>query len=217
MTEILSKSFLFKGLDSKTLTGIIEANQPKIYSYKRNNLIYPNQNPEEAVGFIIQGKCEIRKPRTDSGKTVINILSPGDSFGILSVFSDDNFPTEIYATVNSTVLFFSKAQINDFVNSYSQISANIITFLAERVNFLNRKIATFSAKSVESKLASFIVDECERQSSDTIIINAKKTSEEIGAGRASVYRALSSLQDSGLIIFTNKQIQVINKKELERI
>ena len=217
MTEILSKSFLFKGLDSKTLTGIIEANQPKIYSYKRNDLIYPNQNPEEAVGFIIQGKCEIRKPRTDSRKTVINILSPGDSFGILSVFSDDNFPTEIYATVNSTVLFFSKAQINDFVNSYSQISANIITFLAERVNFLNRKIATFSAKSVESKLASFIVDECERQSSDTIIINAKKTSEEIGAGRASVYRALSSLQDSGLIIFTNKQIQVINKKELERI
>ena len=217
MTEILSKSFLFKGLDSKTLTGIIEANQPKIYSYKRNDLIYPNQNPEEAVGFIIQGKCEIRKPRTDSRKTVINILSPGVSFGILSVFSDDNFPTEIYATVNSTVLFFSKAQINDFVNSYSQISANIITFLAERVNFLNRKIATFSAKSVESKLASFIVDECERQSSDTIIINAKKTSEEIGAGRASVYRALSSLQDSGLIIFTNKQIQVINKKELERI
>lgn len=217
MTEILSKSFLFKGLDTKTLSGIIEANQPKINSYKRNDLIYPNQNPEEAVGFIMQGNCEIRKPRTDSGKTVINILSPGDSFGILSVFSDDDFPTEVYATVNSTVLFFSKEQIVDFANNYSQISTNIITFLAERVNFLNRKIATFSAKSVESKLASFILDECEKQSSDTIIFNAKKTSEEIGAGRASVYRALSSLQDSGLIVFTNKQIQVTNKNDLERI
>ena len=63
----------------------------------------------------------------------------------------------------------------------------------------------------------FILDECEKQSSDTIIFNAKKTSEEIGAGRASVYRALSSLQDSGLIVFTNKQIQVINKNNLERI
>ena len=82
MKEILSKSFLFKGLDSKTLSGIIEANQPKINSYKRNDLIYPNQNPEEAVGFIIQGKCEIRKPRTDSGKTVINILSPTNSPGL---------------------------------------------------------------------------------------------------------------------------------------
>lgn len=217
VTEILSKSFLFKGLDSKTLSGIIEANQPKINNYKRNDLIYPNQNPEEAVGFIIQGKCEIRKPRTDSGKTVINILSPGDSFGILSVFSDDDFPTEVYATVNSTVVFFSKEQIINFANNYSQISTSIITFLAERVNFLNRKIATFSAKNVESKLASFILDECEKQSSDTIIFNAKKTSEEIGAGRASVYRSLSSLQDSGLIIFTNKQIQVINKNDLERI
>ena len=72
-------------------------------------------------------------------------------------------------------------------------------------------------KVVESKLAGFILDECERQSSDTIIINAKKTSEEIGAGRASVYRALSSLQDSGLIIFTKKQIQIINKSGLERM
>jgi Fe2+ or Zn2+ uptake regulation protein len=85
------------------------------------------------------------------------------------------------------------------------------------VNFLNRKIATFSAKSVESKLAAFILDECERQSSDTITFNAKKTSEEIGAGRASVYRALASLQDSGLILFTNKQTTIINKTDLERI
>lgn len=217
MTEILAKSFLFKGLDQKTISKIIESNPPKITGYKRNDLIYPSQSPDEAVGFVIQGKCEIRTLRADSGKTVINILSPGDSFGILSVFSDDDFPTEIYATVNSTVLFFSKEQIIDFANNYSQISTNIITFLAERVNFLNRKIATFSAKSVESKLASFILDECEKQSSDTIIFNAKKTSEEIGAGRASVYRALSSLQDSGLIVFTNKQIQVINKNDLERI
>ena len=217
MTEILAKSFLFKGLDQKTISKIIESNPPKITGYKRNDLIYPSKSPDEAVGFVIHGKCEIRTLRADSGKTVINILSPGDSFGILSVFSGDDFPTEIYAAVNSTVLFFSKEQIIGFANNCSQISTNIITFLAERVNFLNRKIATFSAKSVESKLASFILDECEKQSSDTIIFNAKKTSEEIGAGRASVYRALSSLQVSGLIIFTNKQIQVINKKELERI
>ena len=217
MTEILVESFLFRGLDIKTITHIIKEIPPQQKTYKRNDLIYPSPNDKEAVGFVIQGKCEIRKPRSDSGKTVINILSPGDSFGILSVFSDEEFPTEIYASVNCSILFFSKVQIISFVNNYSQISTNIITFLADRVNFLNRKIATFSAKSVESKLAAFILDECERQSSDTITFNAKKTSEEIGVGRASVYRALASLQDSGLIIFTNKQIIITNKTDLGRI
>ena len=217
MTEILSKTFLFKDLDATTLSKILEENTPRIRKYKRGELIYPSHDEGESVGFVINGKCEIRKPRVDSGKTVINILSTGDSFGILSVFLDDDFPTEVYATVNSTVLFFSRGQILNFVNNYSHISTNIIVFLAERVGFLNRKIATFSAKSVESKLAGFILDECERQSSDTITFNAKKTSEEIGAGRASVYRALSSLQDSGLIIFTNKQIHIKNKNDLERI
>ena len=217
MTEILSKSFLFRDMAGTTLEEIIKANPPTIKSYKRGEMIYPGEANDEGVGFIIQGKCEVRISGTDSGKTVLNILSPGDSFGILSVFSDDDFPTEVYAAVNSTVLFFSKKQILNFVNNYSQISTNIITFLAQRVSFLNQKIATFSAKSVESKLASFIINECERQSSDTIAFNAKKTSEEIGAGRASVYRALSSLNDSGLIIFTNKKIQIINKTDLERI
>lgn len=217
MTEILAKSFLFRGLDIKTVSHIIKEISPQQKTYKRNDLIYPSPNDKEAVGFVIQGKCEIRKPRSDSGKTVINILSPGDSFGILSVFLDEEFPTEIYASVNCSILFFSKEQIISFVNNYSQISTNIITFLADRVNFLNRKIATFSAKSVESKLAAFILDECERQSSDTITFNAKKTSEEIGVGRASVYRALASLQDSGLIIFTNKQIIITNKTDLGRI
>ena len=217
MTDILAKSFLFKDLDDIMISKILEENPPQIKSYKRGELIYPSYNNDEAVGLVIHGRCEIRKPRVDSGKTVINILTSGDSFGILSVFSNDDFPTEIYASVNSTILYFSRKQILDFVNSYSQISTNIIVFLAERVSFLNKKIATFSAKSVESKLANFILDECEKQSSNTIIFNAKKTSEEIGAGRASVYRALSSLQDSGLIIFTNKQIQVTNKNDLERI
>ena len=106
MTETLTKSFLFKGLDANTISKIIESNPPKITGYKRNDLIYPSQSNDEVVGFVIQGKCEIRTPRTDSQKTVINVLSPGDSFGILSVFSNDDFPTEVYATVNSEVLFF---------------------------------------------------------------------------------------------------------------
>jgi hypothetical protein len=85
------------------------------------------------------------------------------------------------------------------------------------VCFLNRKIATYSAGNVESKLAAFILNEYNENRSDTITFNAKRTSEEINAGRASVYRALASLEASGLIIFTNKLIKITDKIGLERI
>ena len=217
MTEILVESFLFRGLDIKTITHIIKEIPPQQKTYKRNDLIYPSPNDKEAVGFVIQGKCEIRKPRSDSGKTVINILSPGDSFGILSVFSDEEFPTEIYASVNCSILFFSKEQIISFVNNYSQISTNLITFLANRISFLNKKIATFSGNRVEDRLAAFLINESERRSSLEFPFNCNKTAEEINAGRASVYRALASLEEKGLIFMSEKIIYIKDLKGLERI
>ena len=153
------------------------------------------------VGFVISGCCEVRKRKSTSGEALLNILMESDSFGILSVFSNDKFPTDIFASTNSKIMFFTKDQIIEIVNNYSQISMNLIQFLANRVSFLNEKIATFSESTVEKKLALYILNEVNKLNAFDFPLNVKKCSEEINVGRASVYRALSSLVDTGFISF----------------
>lgn len=215
--SVLQNSFLFLNLNEDTLDELLRNSPPVIRSFKRGDLVYSSVSECTEVGFILSGRCEIRLDKSDKGKTVLNVLGEKDSFGILSVYSADSFPTKIYATKNSEIIFFSANQIKSFVNNHSQISSNLIAFLANRISFLNHKIVTFSGTRVENRLAAFLLLECERHGVYRFPFNALKTGEEINAGRASVYRALSSLEESGLISFDSKIIHIIDPIGLERM
>ncbi len=214
---ILKQSFLFSGISEETIGNILKQSPPRLLIFKRGELVYSSSNEENMVGIILSGRCEIRLERSSKSKTVLNILCESDSFGVLSVYSADEFPTQIYATKNSDILVFTAEQIREFANNYSQISANIIKFLANRISFLNKKIVTFSGCRVEDRLAVFLLCESERYKAPIFPFNCNKTSEEINAGRASVYRAISSLEADGFILLSDKTIQIIDPQGLERI
>ena len=216
ISKMLAASFLFKGIDEAEIDGMIRSSAPIFCSYKRGETVFSSESGEKKVGFVLSGRCEIQIPKEDCAKTVLNTLTYADSFGILSLYADD-FPTNVIATKNSEILFFTPAQITDFVNNCSQISTNLINFLVNRIIFLNKKIATFSGNRVENRLANFILSECKRYGDTTIPFNRQKTSEKINAGRASVYRALNSMAESGLISIEDKEITILDQSGLERI
>ena len=215
-TEFLKNSFLFQGLKQADLETLLKNNEPTFASYKRGDRIYSSTD-KKLVGFVVSGKCEIRRIKPDGSKTVLNSLSTHQSFGILSIFSSEEFPTQIFALTNCEILYFTDAQIEHFVNNNLQISKNLINFLAGRINFLNKKIATFSGTRVEDRLAAFILCEREKYGEDSFSFNCQKTAEEINAGRASVYRALTSLEEQGFVTIDNKKIYIKDQKGLERM
>ena len=212
----LNNSFLFKGIDEETVGRLISSCPPTVKAFKRGETIYSSRSEEKLVGFILSGKCEVRLDRSDGSRTLLNTLEPNGSFGILSIYSNDEYPTQIYAAKNSEICFFNREQIEYFVNNYSQISANLIKFLSERISFLNKKITTFSGTRVEDRLCAYLLLECQKYSSDTFPFNRQKTAEEINAGRASVYRAISALEESGIIKLVDKKIILLEKESLER-
>lgn len=217
LNEFLSKTFLFKSVDGEDINRIICDYPPTLVSHPRTDKISYNDDSNPGVGFIMSGRCEVVRFKSDGTHTVLNLLGPADSFGILSVLCDDEYSTEIYVTKNSEILYFSKEQILQIVNSYSQIAMNLVSFLAGRISFLNKKIETFSGTRVENRLASYLLIEEERYGCAEFPFNLKKCSEAINAGRASVYRTIDSFCDEGLIKFVDKKIYINDRKGLERI
>ena len=217
MLQFLKQTFLFKEVDDDLLNRIVNDQDFTERKYKRGDLIYPSNDIGLDVGFILEGKCDVCRMHSDGSKTLFNTLLSGNSFGILSAFSNDDFPTQIFAETNTRVLYFSKNKILEYANNSSQISLNLIKFFAGRVAFLNQKLATLSGGTVESRLANYLINESKKTNDGIIHLNFKKTSDAINSGRASVYRAVDSLEDAGVISIIEKQIKIINYEELERI
>ncbi len=217
ITEYLSNTFLFQGLQRYEIEKIISEYPPTFDRYARTEIISHDGKENKRVGFIVEGKCEVIRTKPDGTHTVLNVLMPNDSFGILSVLTNDEYSTQIYVTNNSVILYFSREQINEIVNNCSHISMNIIKFLANRISFLNKKIETFSGTRVENRLSSYLLEAAENHGLSGFPFNIKKCSEAINAGRASVYRILDSFAKEGLITLVDKKIYINDRKGLERM
>ena len=214
--SFLKNTFLFKKMDENDILTLLNSIDIEEKSYNRGEIIFSPDDFERKLGFVMKGECTVGR---QSGVFVpLNTLCVSESFGILSVFSvRDEFPTLIKAKTACTVLFFSSEAIHALVEKSPVVSMNVIEFLARKISFLNDKIAAFSGGSVEEKLVGYILGLKNKHNSLSFDFNKKKSAEALNCGRASLYRAITSLEESGYISFEDKKIIINDQNGLERI
>lgn len=211
--EFFANTFLFRNIPCEKIEALIKDAVIE-RCFERGELIYACDSFEKMLGFVFEGECEVV---SKNSRVPLNILLPYSSFGITAIYSPENeFPTNVYAKRSSVVYFISRDSLMKMISESADISYNIIAFLIGRISFLNKKIATFSGENVECKLAAYLLNLYKRIG-DSFDLNLKHTAEEINAGRASLYRALSSLETDGVIKRNGKNIIIIDPKGLERI
>ena len=215
--NFLSGTFIFKGLSETEIENLLSEVSICTQKYKRSDIVCSRDSIDKRIGFVLSGKCEILRQRLDGSSLSLNTLEPRACFGVLSVFSESEVPTEIRAVRDSEILFLSRDDIYALIAKNPTVSFNIIGFLADRISFLNKKIATFTCSKAEDKLACFLTSEYAIQKTLSFPFNCQKTASALNMGRASLYRALQSLSDSGLIDYDTKKITIKNLHELERI
>ena len=215
--KFLSESFLFKDMTTDEIKSLTKAVDFRIEKYISKDVIVSPKMCRKSLGFILKGECIIERTKNNNDSLPLNMLKRGESFGILTVFSaDEDFPTRVISKKETEILFFSKEDIHTFMKASYKVSVNIASFLAEKIQFLNNKIATFSSDSVREKLEKFLLSEYEKNNSETFKFNAKQTSAIINSGRASLYRAIQAMSDEGTIELSGRQITIKNIKQLER-
>ena len=214
--SVPSSFFVFRGVGEERVRQLVASITPQVSEYKRGEVIFSPDEFEPRLGLVLDGVCEVVRFRSDGAPVPLNRLERGGSFGILSLFSDaESFPTSIIAAKACTVAFFSKSQVLELMRLEPTVAANVPAFLADRIRFLNEKIATLTSGSSENRLAAYLYGEYERYGAE-FSINCKRTSEALGLGRASFYRALKQLVDEGLIEYDTKKIYIKSQQGLER-
>ena len=214
---VLKNLFIFSGLTDEYLCEIRKKIKFSQQSFEKDEIIFSKEHYEKRIGFVVAGECKVRRRRGADDTVALNTIGKYGSFGILSLFTPNaEFPTEIVASKRTSVIFIEANEMQALISEYKEISLSVIKFLAGKVAFLNRRLATFSAKCVEDKLASYLLQAYERHGKE-FSISMAALSREVDIGRASLYRILSSLEEKGIIRTEPKKIIFVNPKGLERI
>ncbi len=212
-----TKIFPFKKFKEKNLNIIFSEMSFSVCSFQKGETVFSKESYRKTVGFIMEGECEVEKKRSDGDLMPLNNLPKYASFGILSLFSPEaEFPTIIKAVKPSKILFINGEDMLNVIKKYPTVSMNVVTFLAGRIAFLNKKIETFSERNTAKKLATYLISKYKEQGNE-ITVTKTKLSAEIGVGRASLYRDLEYFEKKGVIKTEQKRIIIICPEGLERI
>lgn len=215
MTEavlsVLATCALFRDCEPSKITRLLEKSGGKLQRFSAGEEISLSEGDLQRFGVLISGTLTVYAPGED--KTPLNHLKTGNLFGVSVLFGSPGAGTRIFAESESEVLFIVE-DCAEVLWENRLIRRNLIWFLTDRICFLNRKIASFTAKGAEGKVARLLSQRADADGVCRIDSSFSELAKELHLGRASLYRALDKLEAEGIICREKKEIRLLSPESV---
>lgn len=197
---VLSRSPLFSGIPPEELPAVLNGAGTR-ESFPAGSVIPAAGMAGRRLGILLSGTVIVM----GTGGVPLNRLGQGGMFGAAALFGKgEGAPTHLIAKKDAEIFFLSEEETERLTNEV-RIRRNLIAFLCDRIRFLNRKVATFSAADSTEKVAMALAERAE-DGQVAVASSLAQLARSLDMGRASLYRALSRLEERGEIRREGKKI-----------
>lgn len=210
--QLVANTFLFRNVDEFTVERMLADERCEKRKYEKGSVIFDEGNFIRSLGIILSGEVRVEKNTADGKRLKMSTMGPGGCFGAAAMFHDrGKYLNVITAEKSAEVIFLSEGLITWAMQRDPVITENYISYLSDRIWFLNAKIAALTAGTAEQRLAVYLLEHGGAATSMTDL------SSILNIGRASLYRALDDMEAQGLISRGNKSIEIKNEDGLRFI
>lgn len=213
--EFLKAIPYFAGLSTSELDSISR----HIFERKaeRGEIILHEDDPAEALFFIVSGAVKVFKTSVEGKEQILNIVRPEESFNDVPVFDDGPNPASAQ-TMGPVVLYqLQKSELRALMQKHPQITMNTIKVLAEQVRRLVSLVEDLSFRHVIGRVARILLE----HAGDGAVPGPRLTQQEIaamaGSAREVVSRSLKALEEEGIIRLERHRIVITDKKALKEM
>ena len=207
--SVFDNLFLLEGLPDNDKEKIISLFDKPIL-FKKGELIYSSDNFVRAIAVIVKGKA--KAVTNNERQLVMKELPSGSCFGAAAVFGHNNsYVSSVTAETDTEICFIKESVLTEIFKKYPQTAVNYITFLSDIIRFLNNKLSVISCPDAEDTVLKYLSSSSDSDGYAVIPVSMTMLAKMLGLGRASLYRSLDALEQSGNIIRENNKIKVIKK------
>ncbi len=213
-TQVLSALSYFAELDPATLKTVARAAIRR--DYETGQVVFWEGEPCAGLYVVQDGWFKVIKLSPDGREQVLRIVSAGEAFNAVSVFTTAPNPATVVALEPSTVWIIQRKVMLQLLDQHPGMARRILQNLAEHVLYLVSLIEDLSLRTVEARLARHLL---ERASAGKLHRHRWATQAEMAARLGTVLevlnRALHRLVAEGLIEVERHQIRIVDRAGLE--
>ena len=216
----MQKLALFQGVPDEKLKALAERALYK--SYKAGETIIGETDPVRAFYVVVTGQVKLCKISAEGKEQTLNLLGPGDPFGMCIAFNVDSFPANVMAIRESGIFLIPGPVMETIAMQEPRLLVNIIRILSDRLKESMTLIESLALKEIPQRLASFLIHslpEGTGKSPDRLelTITQRELAKILGATPEALSRALRRMSDAGVLTVDGRLIRILDRRGLNEL
>lgn len=142
---------ILKTLDIFSFLSVTEleliGERTRLMEFKKEEFVYREGEPADAFYIVVSGRFRIIKEQAYGEETILDYLHKGDSFGEISLLTNQPHSVTVKAHNDSLVLKLSKDDFDDIINRMPTIALPLSRVLSRRLRQKYQKPRTDTGES----------------------------------------------------------------------
>ncbi len=201
--KVLRNSELFAELPAESLAAALSAADERRFS--PGEVLFSKD--ERRMGVIAMGSALAKKPGS-SGPVTMSILGYGSVFGAASVLGGDVPETVAVALKPVSALVFTPESFGSLLDSDPALARSYMRYLIGRIRFLTERVECMAGGTASEKLLRYF-ETNSKGGVCHISFGMDALAKGISMSRATLYRAINELEESGRIARNGHEIRLL--------
>lgn len=193
-----------------------------VEKFKKNELIYKDQEVPSMMMFLVQGKVKVIK----EGKghcQIIRVIKPTEFFGYRAFFAHESFQASAMAFEPSVVALIPMTVIMEILPDCHGMAQSIIQHLSVELGKSDNRIISLTQKHIRGRLAEalIVLKDCYGLEDDGTTLNIYLSREDLAnlsnMTTSNAIRTLSTFASEKLVAIDGRKIKILQETELRRI
>lgn len=194
-----------------------------VRSFKRNELIYQENETPTHILFLVNGMAKIIKECGMGRSQIVRIIKEQSFIGFRAFFAHECNSTSAVALEDSTVAALPLDTMVELIELNHGITNYFISELATTLGETDSRFVTLTQKHIRGRLAETILALKANYGIENdgktlnVIMNRYDLASLSNMSTSNAIRTLSSFATEGLIEISGRKIKILNEEELAKI
>ena len=211
---------LFQGVSPEKLR--LLAAQAIYRQFKAGELVIGEADPIRSFYVVITGQLKLYRSSAEGKEQTLQLLGPGDPFGLCTAFATESFPASAMAIVDAAVLLIPGTVMEATARQEPALLLNIISILSQRLKDSMSLIESLALKEIPGRLAAFLrhllpKDVKDKNTAVELTISQRELAKILGATPEALSRALRKMANDGILATAGRVITILDHKALEQL
>lgn len=195
----------------------------RFVNYKKNEIIYIENDPPEDLICLLKGKVKIYKEGVGGRNQIIRMIRPVQYFGYRAYFAEEPYVTSASAFESSQVCLISMKIVEQFLRNNGNLALFFIQLLSVDLGITDQRVVNLTQKHIRGRLAESLIflKESYGLEKDGATISIYLAREDLAnlsnMTTSNAIRTLSIFENEHIIALDGRKIKIIDEEKLHKI